>query len=249
MFGRVNACGPRGMRPNVPFIPSRPVYPAGMRIEPPPSPPVASVSRPPDDRSGGAARRATDGAAVPPRVVRDAVELRDADVEPAELAGGGRARRARHRRRRRAARRGATCAAPRGRWNTSDASVHGQPATGSSSLIPVGTPPNGFDTSALRRGLTGAVGVDERDAVQVGRLDRRERRIELLDGRALARSGTRRRAEQQSPVQGASLTFGTVRAFLPPCPIPARASGRSRSASRRCRPARRSGRSGPRAPT
>ena len=27
--------------------------------------------------------------------------------------------------------------------NTSDASVHGQPATGSSSLMPVGTPPNG----------------------------------------------------------------------------------------------------------
>src|SRR3954471_14830978 len=44
----MNAFGPRGIRPNVPFIPSRPVYPAGMRIEPPPSPPVASDTRPPD---------------------------------------------------------------------------------------------------------------------------------------------------------------------------------------------------------
>src|SRR3954468_11912735 len=35
------------MRPNVPFIPSRPVYPDGMRIEPPPSPPVARLTSPP----------------------------------------------------------------------------------------------------------------------------------------------------------------------------------------------------------
>ena len=36
-----SACGPRGIRPNVPFRPTRPVKPAGMRIDPPPSPPVA----------------------------------------------------------------------------------------------------------------------------------------------------------------------------------------------------------------
>src|SRR5581483_10222090 len=33
--------------------------------------------------------------------------------------------------------------------NTSDASVNGHPSTGSSSLIAVGTPPNGMETSAL----------------------------------------------------------------------------------------------------
>src|SRR4051794_29434589 len=39
--------GPRGIRPAVPFIPSRPQNPAGMRIDPPPSPPDAIVTRPP----------------------------------------------------------------------------------------------------------------------------------------------------------------------------------------------------------
>ena len=41
------ACGPRGMRPYVDFNPTRPVKPAGMRMEPPPSPPVPSVNNPP----------------------------------------------------------------------------------------------------------------------------------------------------------------------------------------------------------
>ena len=35
------------MRPAVPFMPNRPLKPAGMRIEPPPSPPVAIGTRPP----------------------------------------------------------------------------------------------------------------------------------------------------------------------------------------------------------
>ncbi len=71
----------------------------------------------------------------------------DADVEPAELARGGLAD-------------GHRTAASSSRsttvdvyvamrsWKTSDASVWGQPSTGSSSLMPVGTPPNGFETSA-----------------------------------------------------------------------------------------------------
>ncbi len=35
------------MRPAVPFMPTSPLKPAGMRIEPPPSPPVAMDTRPP----------------------------------------------------------------------------------------------------------------------------------------------------------------------------------------------------------
>jgi hypothetical protein len=35
------------MRPAVPFMPGWPLKPAGMRMEPPPSPPDASVTRPP----------------------------------------------------------------------------------------------------------------------------------------------------------------------------------------------------------
>ena len=87
------ACGLRGIRPNVPFIPSRPVYPAGMRIEPPPSPPVARLDEAARHRGRGPGRRPADGAPEAPRVVRDAVDLRDAHVEAAELARGRRAHR------------------------------------------------------------------------------------------------------------------------------------------------------------
>ena len=41
------APGPRGIRPYVAFKPTSPVKPAGMRIEPPPSPPVAMETKPP----------------------------------------------------------------------------------------------------------------------------------------------------------------------------------------------------------
>ena len=42
-----DAPGPRGIRPKVAFKPTKPVKPAGIRIDPPPSPPVASVINPP----------------------------------------------------------------------------------------------------------------------------------------------------------------------------------------------------------
>src|SRR3990172_11518116 len=43
----MEARGPRGMRPKEPFMPTRPVYDAGMRMLPPPSPAVAAGTRPP----------------------------------------------------------------------------------------------------------------------------------------------------------------------------------------------------------
>src|SRR5262245_23444906 len=45
--GPIIVLGPRGMRPAVPFMPNRPQNPAGMRIDPPPSPPVAIGTSPP----------------------------------------------------------------------------------------------------------------------------------------------------------------------------------------------------------
>ena len=42
-----SACGVNGIRPYVALKPTSPVNPAGIRIEPPPSPPVASVTSPP----------------------------------------------------------------------------------------------------------------------------------------------------------------------------------------------------------
>src|SRR2546423_15356713 len=39
--------GPRGIRPAVPFMPTSPQNPAGIRIDPPPSPPVARGTIPP----------------------------------------------------------------------------------------------------------------------------------------------------------------------------------------------------------
>ena len=45
--GSISVCGPLGMRPKVALRPNRPVKPAGMRMEPPPSPPVQMGSKPP----------------------------------------------------------------------------------------------------------------------------------------------------------------------------------------------------------
>src|SRR6476661_1758043 len=47
VIGWISVRGPRGIRPAVPFMPTRPLNPPGMRIEPPPSPPVAIVTSPP----------------------------------------------------------------------------------------------------------------------------------------------------------------------------------------------------------
>ena len=52
--------------------------------------------------------------------------------------------------------------------------------------MPVGTPPNGFDTSAVAAAARARSGSTWREAVQVGRVDRGERGVELLDRRALA---------------------------------------------------------------
>ena len=46
VIGCTEALGPLGMRPAVVFSPGSPQNPAGMRIEPPPSPPVASAQMP-----------------------------------------------------------------------------------------------------------------------------------------------------------------------------------------------------------
>ena len=45
--GSISVFGPFGIRPNVAFSPNNPVKPAGIRIDPPPSPPVQIGSRPP----------------------------------------------------------------------------------------------------------------------------------------------------------------------------------------------------------
>ncbi|CAB4900347.1 unannotated protein [freshwater metagenome] len=140
--------GARGMRPNVAFSPNSPVNPAGIRMEPPPSPPVARVISPPDT-----------AAAVPPleppgvcsvfhglRVAPcSTVRVRLTPpnsllvVCPASTAPPMRLMRS-------------TITEV---WvettsaKTTHASVAGQPVTASSSLTPIGTPPKGNDTSAL----------------------------------------------------------------------------------------------------
>src|SRR5437660_1428383 len=138
--------GPRGILPAVPFIPTRPQKPAGMRIDPPPSPPVASGTRPP-------ATAAAEPAEDPPVVLvrsqglpvtpwrRVTLTFRPpnslAVVWPVSTAPAAR-------------RRLMTVAS----WvdtrseKTRLASLSGQPSTGSSSLTPTGSPPSGAETSA-----------------------------------------------------------------------------------------------------
>src|SRR5438270_2082521 len=138
--------GPRRMRPAVPFMPPSPQKPAGMRIEPPPSPPVARVSRPP---ATAAAEPADDPpvvlvgshglAVIPCRRVTLTLSPPNslAVVWPASTAPAARSR-------------SMTVASwPETRSaKARDASVRGQPATGSSSLTAMGSPPRGAFTSA-----------------------------------------------------------------------------------------------------
>ena len=120
--------------------------PAGMRIEPPPSPPLAMGSRPPATAAAEppeeppGVRSGSHGLRVVP-CSRVLVKLMppnsEAVVWPASTAPAARSR--------------ATWVES---WSatrsakTRDASVYGQPATVSSSLIPRGTPPKGSETSA-----------------------------------------------------------------------------------------------------
>ena len=46
--GSISVCGPFGIRPKVALRPNNPVKPAGIRMEPPPSPPVHRGSSPPE---------------------------------------------------------------------------------------------------------------------------------------------------------------------------------------------------------
>ena len=143
-----DAPGPRGMRPKVAFNPTRPLNPAGIRIDPPPSPPVAIETSPP-----------ATAAALPPEeppgvwpcfhglCVAPCKIVRVTFTPPNSLAVVC-----------------PTFTAPPTRQirftcvsvvfairslNTMLASVSGQPETESSSFTPNGTPPNGNETSAF----------------------------------------------------------------------------------------------------
>ncbi len=83
-----NTSGPFGIRPYVVLSPGRPVNAAGMRIDPPPSPPVASVHEAARDCRGRTAGRSAGRARGVPRVRGRTVQLREREVDATELAGG-----------------------------------------------------------------------------------------------------------------------------------------------------------------
>ena len=133
------AFGDSGMRPNVALSPTRPQKPAGMRIEPPPSPPVASVRIPP---ATAAASHRTNRQACGPAATgwRSCRAGGARDIDAAELGG-------------------VVCPAStalvadaldhrrRGRGDLIGERHRGMgvrpPATSSSSLTPIRTPPKG----------------------------------------------------------------------------------------------------------
>ncbi len=87
--GGCRASGPFGMRPKVDLRPNRPVKPAGMRIEPPPSLPLAMGTRPPATAAAGAARGPARRPLGVPGVAGRAVQLGVGAVDPAELRRRG----------------------------------------------------------------------------------------------------------------------------------------------------------------
>ncbi len=156
--------GPRGMRPQVHFRPNRPQNPAGMRIEPPPSPPVAMGSRPPataaplppDEPPG--VRSGFHGLRVAPCNLVN-VWLTPPNSDDVVCAAS-------------------TAPASTRRWilvSVNDATssakgtepcVSGQPSTRSSSLTPTGTPPKGSDTSTVRAASRAASGSEKHTALR-----------------------------------------------------------------------------------
>ena len=159
-------CGPRGIRPYVVLRPTSPQNPAGMRIDPPPSPPVASVTMPP-------ATAAADPPDEPPGVrpcchglcVTPLSTVRVRLTPPNSLAvvspNGTAPPVSRSR---------SMCVsvwlATRSR-NGTDASVSGQPATWSSSFTASGTPPNGRVTSACSAAASAPSGSRNENAFSV----------------------------------------------------------------------------------
>ena len=136
------------MRPNVAFSPTKPVKPAGIRIDPPPSPPVASVTRPPataaalpPDEPPGVVPCIHGLCVAPFNTVRVTLTPPNslAVHRPMWFAPPSLVARSTNTE---------VCVAFRSA-NTTQASVFGQPCTASSSFTPSGTPPKGFETSAF----------------------------------------------------------------------------------------------------
>ena len=183
-----------------------------MRIEPPPSPPVARLTRPP-------ATAAEDPADEPPTVrpwrqglwvtplILVTLTLRPPN-SLAVVAPTGTTPPA-------ASRRSTWCevvVATRSRW-TSEASVHGQPATGSSSLIPVGTPPKGRVTSASAAALRARSGSRWAKALRSEASMAASVASSSSTGeRSPARNASTR--EQASPCQGASGVWSGMAAIM-----------------------------------
>ena len=87
--GGWSAAGPLGMRPKVDLSPNRPVKPAGMRMEPPPSPPLAMGRRPPATAAADPPEDPPGVRSGIPRVAGGPVELGRGAVDAAELGGRG----------------------------------------------------------------------------------------------------------------------------------------------------------------
>jgi hypothetical protein len=128
-------------------MPSSPLNAAGMRMDPPPSPPLAMGSRPPATAAADppedppAVRPCCQGLwVVPLSLVVETLRPPNSDavVWPTGLAPPRSKRRESM----------VLVYVALRSLNTSEASVWGQPSTTSSSLMPTGTPPNGSEVSA-----------------------------------------------------------------------------------------------------
>src|SRR4051794_3178728 len=179
-----------------------------MRMEPPPSPPVARLTSPP-------ATAAEEPADEPPTVrpkrhglcVTPWIFVTLTLSPPNSLAVVAPTGTAPPR----SSNRSTTCAVRSATRSakTNEPSLNGQPRTGSSSLIPVGTPPNGFETSAVAA---------TRYAQSRSRWQNAFSREASIAANVASSSSTGERSplrnastsEQASPVQGASVTPGIL---------------------------------------
>ncbi|CAB4655275.1 unannotated protein [freshwater metagenome] len=177
--------------------------PAGIRIEPPPSPPVARVTRPPatadalpPDEPPGVVPCIQGLCVAPFKTVRVTFTPPNslAVHKPMWFAPPSVVARSTKR---------DVCVALRSA-NTTHASVFGQPCTESSSFTPSGTPPNGLETSAFfARSMAPSASTNEKALSELFSIAASEACSSSSGLRSLRRNASTR--ETASPNQGLSV--------------------------------------------
>src|SRR3989440_3551591 len=198
---RPSQCSPSGIfdtRPRVGFIPTRPQHAAGIRIDPPPSEPVANGTRPaatadadpPEDPPG--VRSGLQGLRVIPvasLAVHGKMVSSGTFVIPIGIAPAARSRRT------------TSASATSGGPCVLEPRVVGCPATGVSPLIAMGTPASGPSASTASAAASASSGIVVRNAFSFGSIASIRRRQASTSSRGWISPARTRSASALGPAK------------------------------------------------